>query len=61
MSGPNIADKYASVVTKNLDLGCNYQARSAGYFPNLLFVALSIQVLKYNLRAQWFLKGLNFG
>ena len=49
MSGPNIADKYASVVTKNLDLGCNSQQRSAGYFTNPSFVALSIQALKYNV------------
>ena len=32
MLGLNVADKYASVITKNLGLGCNSWLCSAGHF-----------------------------
>ena len=32
MFGPNVADKYASAITKNLDLGCNFRPCSLDHF-----------------------------
>ena len=52
MFGPNVADKYASIVTTNVIFGCNLQAISLSliipefFLPRLLQEALQFIILK---------------
>ena len=42
----NVADKYASVVTKKMSLGCNYWSCSAGHFFNMHLPFMDSKIAK---------------